>query len=164
MTVRHDNPSPATYDLGQIRALARTRFGAAFEDCNTNVDGTLIFVYLPAEPDATTATAWANDLASYTVTHPTADDMATNQATVDTNISALIASLQADVTQDQSIIAGANPIIASTGTLSSATLSANVRSLATAVKALANNDINNKRAFANALRKIQGDYTDLTGT
>lgn len=87
-----------------------------------------------------------------------------NKATVDANLTALIVSLQADVTQDNSIIAGANPIIATTGSLTTAQLSTHVRSLAQAVKTLALNDINNKKALNNLLHKIQGDYADLTGT
>lgn len=164
MTVRVDNPAPVTYDLGQIKALAAARFGAALMDCNTSSDGTLIFVYLPSTPTPAKATGWANDLSAYTVSHPTAADLAANEATVDTTLTALIASLQADVTQDQSIIAGANPIIATTGSLTTAALSNDVRSLATAVKALANNDINNKKALQNLLLKIQANYADLTGT
>jgi hypothetical protein len=93
-----------------------------------------------------------------------AQAVVSNAATIDANLTALIASLQADVTQDQSVITGANPIIATTGTLTSAQLSTHVRSLATAVKALANNDINNKKSLANLLHKIQGAYTDITGT
>lgn len=89
---------------------------------------------------------------------------AANEETVNANLAALITSLQADVTQDQSVISGANTILATTGTLTSAQLSTHVRSLASAVKALANNDINNKKAMANLLRKVQGYYADITGT
>lgn len=89
---------------------------------------------------------------------------AANEATVEANLAVLITSLQADVTQDNSVISGANTILATTGSLSTAQLSTHVRSLASAVKALANNDINNKKALANLLHKIQNAYTDITGT
>lgn len=88
----------------------------------------------------------------------------TNAQTVEANLTSLITSLQADVTQDNSTISTANTIIAATGTLTSALLSTHVRSLATAVKTLATNDLNNKKALQNLLHKIQGSYGDLTGT
>lgn len=102
MTVRVDNPAPATYDLTQLRNLARTRFGAAFMDCNTSSDGALIFVYLPSAPNAATATAWASDLAGYAVTHPTDVDMATNLA-------ALQAKAQTALTNNATFQAIASP-------------------------------------------------------
>lgn len=89
---------------------------------------------------------------------------AANAATVASNLASLIPSLQADVTQDNTIITNANTVIASTGTLSSATLSTYVRQLAQGLKTLANNDLNNKRAFANLLRAVTDDYDDLIGT
>lgn len=87
-----------------------------------------------------------------------------NEATVDANLTGLIASLQADVAQDNSIITNANTVIATTGTLTTAQLSTYVRQLAQAVKTLANNDMNNKRALANLLHKVTDNYADLTGT
>lgn len=83
MTVRVDNPAPATYDLGQIKALAAARFGSALMDCNevkADNGSTLIAVYLPSTPNGAKATAWTNDLATYTPTSPTAADLAANLA------------------------------------------------------------------------------------
>lgn len=88
MTVRVDNPAPVTYDLGQLRTLAQTRFGAAFLDLNEVRSGdgsTLIAVYLPASPNAATATGWVNDLTAYTVSHPSAADLQANLATLQAN-------------------------------------------------------------------------------
>lgn len=85
MTVRVDNPAPPTYDIGQVRALAATRFGAALLDCNevrAANGSTLIAVYLPASPTAATATAWTADLTAYTVTHPTVADLGANLITL----------------------------------------------------------------------------------
>lgn len=125
----------------------------------------------------TNVVLWDGDLKSWTApagaqvvpfnpaTHVVAvSPEAANRQTVEQNLTDLITSLQADVTQDNSVIAGANPIIATTGTLTSAQLSTHVRSLAQAVKTLASNDLNNKRAMQNLLHKIQGKYDDLTGT
>jgi hypothetical protein len=82
VTVPVDNPAPAVYDLGQIRALAQARFGAGI-DCN-EVRPDIIRVYLPSTPNPAAATAWTNDLATYTLTHPTAADVATNLAALQT--------------------------------------------------------------------------------
>lgn len=130
----------------------------------------------PTDPAAAGYTAWdaggnvttqralTSDEAATLAAQDTAVTTTTNAATVDANLTAFITSLQLDVAQDNTIIANANTVIATSGTQSTLQLSNTVRQLAQAVKTLASNDINNKRVLSNLLRKIQGNYTDLTGT
>lgn len=95
MTVRLLNPAPAVYDIGQVRALAQSRFGSALLDCNeVRESGTQIAVYLPSTPNGAKATAWTNDLATYTLAHPTATELAANQAGLrDKAAAALVANI-----------------------------------------------------------------------
>jgi hypothetical protein len=83
VTVRLLNPAPAVYDLGQLRTLAQARFGSALLDLNEVRDGTTqIAVYLPSTPNGAKATAWTNDLATYTLSHPSEADFMANQRTI----------------------------------------------------------------------------------
>lgn len=94
MTVRILDTAPAAYDLGQLRALAQTRFGAAFLDINeVRESGTQIAVYLDSTPNGSKRTAWTNDLAAYVVSSPTAADLANNAAALrDKAVQALTAN------------------------------------------------------------------------
>lgn len=108
--IRLLNPAPAVFDVDQLRNLAQARFGAAFLDLNTlhNDDGTTqVAVYMPSQPTAAKANAWTADLTGYTVTHPTADEMAANAAT-------LAGRAQAALTANAAYLAIASPTAAQT--------------------------------------------------
>jgi hypothetical protein len=96
VTVTIYDPAPATYDLGQIKALAQARFGACAlsEYRPDGIGGAVqIAVYLDGQPNGAKRTAWTSDLAAYTVSHPTAAEQAANQAALmDKAVQALAAN------------------------------------------------------------------------